>query len=274
MGSMLAVGYIIFGGVQYMTTDSFSGKSEGKKKLYNATGGLIFLIGGYVIFNQINPQILNLDFQNMTVKATAVEAEILDVDDVDNCDTLTKKYEEKGFTKKLCSGQIKMNESGALYYAGETIWYLASLPLDVVGLPTTSLADMANADKDPLKGCGALRDMLGAGISPEGEYNGIKLETSNCFKCGTLAFEDYCTMVKMGNTGVECKSILENEKNKYKCYGSCITNDCEVTITDTLIKYKYLSAGLDVKTTCQIGNGNTSYLCIKGSTLSESSIDF
>ena len=59
-GSILAVGLIIFGGVTYMTTDSFSGKSEGKEYIKNAVMGLIFLIAGYLIFLEIDPNILNL----------------------------------------------------------------------------------------------------------------------------------------------------------------------------------------------------------------------
>ena len=72
LGSMLAVGFIIFGGITYMTTDSFSGKSEGKEHLTNAIGGLIFLIGGYLIFIQINPNILNIDFSTASGRVEIV----------------------------------------------------------------------------------------------------------------------------------------------------------------------------------------------------------
>ena len=62
IGSILAVVYIIIGGLEYMTTDIFSKKSGAKERIENAIMGLIFLISGYLIFYTINPNILKLNF--------------------------------------------------------------------------------------------------------------------------------------------------------------------------------------------------------------------
>ncbi len=75
LGSMLAVALIIYGGIKYMTSVAFTGKTEGKEYLTNALGGLIFLIGGYIIFIQINPNILKLNFN---AAAAAINIEVSD----------------------------------------------------------------------------------------------------------------------------------------------------------------------------------------------------
>jgi hypothetical protein len=94
---ILAVGFIIFGGITYMTTDSFSGKQEGREHLTNAVGGLIFLIGGYLIFIQINPNILNVNFNTADGRVEAVAGQVdvtggedVELDNPDNFDNFRK----------------------------------------------------------------------------------------------------------------------------------------------------------------------------------------
>ena len=96
-----------------MTTDSFSGKSEGKEHLTNAIMGLIFLIGGYIIFLEINPNILNIDFSTASGK---VDIEVKEVDI--NLDIIEGNYEEvvddlarKGYLRPpICSGDFWKEE--------------------------------------------------------------------------------------------------------------------------------------------------------------------
>ncbi len=109
LGSMLAVGYIILGGITYMTTDSFTGKSQGKEHLTNAIMGLIFLIGGYIIFSQLNPNILNIDFSaaKAMVKVTVVQGDVAeDWDDPDNYDDIVAKLKLKGYGEENCGGLL------------------------------------------------------------------------------------------------------------------------------------------------------------------------
>lgn len=56
----LALIMITLGGIQYMTTDSVSGKSEGKDRIFSAVGGLILLLIAVLIIETINPTILNV----------------------------------------------------------------------------------------------------------------------------------------------------------------------------------------------------------------------
>jgi hypothetical protein len=59
----LAFVVITFGGLMYATSDSISGKEDGKGYIKNAITGLILVIGSYVILYTINPQILNLNLR-------------------------------------------------------------------------------------------------------------------------------------------------------------------------------------------------------------------
>ena len=66
----LAVIMIIWGGIQYMSTDSINGQSEGKKKITAAITGLIVALGSYMLLNTISPDLLatNLNLQPVSVQ--------------------------------------------------------------------------------------------------------------------------------------------------------------------------------------------------------------
>jgi Type IV secretion system pilin len=67
----LAVIMIVIGGVQYLSTDALSGKSEGKEKITNALIGLLLAIGAFVILNTINPGTLSLNLSLSPVATTS-----------------------------------------------------------------------------------------------------------------------------------------------------------------------------------------------------------
>ncbi|KKT95153.1 MAG: hypothetical protein UW97_C0028G0003 [Parcubacteria group bacterium GW2011_GWA2_45_15] len=57
----LAVVRIIFGGIQYMSTDAFEGKSEAKTIIQNAIWGLLLAISAWLILFTINPDLIKFD---------------------------------------------------------------------------------------------------------------------------------------------------------------------------------------------------------------------
>ena len=59
----LAVLMIIFGGIEYMSTDAFSGKSEAKKRIENAIWGLMLAIGAWLILTTVNPNLTKFDLE-------------------------------------------------------------------------------------------------------------------------------------------------------------------------------------------------------------------
>lgn len=56
---------IIWGGVLYMTTDSWMGKDEGKTKILSALEGLGIALISWLILYTINPALV--DFSNNTL---------------------------------------------------------------------------------------------------------------------------------------------------------------------------------------------------------------
>ncbi len=66
---VLAILVIVWGGIQYMTTDAFSEKTDGKEKIKGAVGGLILALVSWLILNTINPRILEDNFLTKTKEA-------------------------------------------------------------------------------------------------------------------------------------------------------------------------------------------------------------
>ncbi|OHB09854.1 MAG: hypothetical protein A3G05_00870 [Candidatus Zambryskibacteria bacterium RIFCSPLOWO2_12_FULL_45_14] len=68
----LAVLVIIFGGIKYMSTDAFSGKSEAKQTIEHAIWGLLLAISAWLILNTINPNLVKFNFNVATQPIPAV----------------------------------------------------------------------------------------------------------------------------------------------------------------------------------------------------------
>lgn len=64
----LAVVMIIFGGIEYMTSETLPGKKDGRERITNAIWGLMLAIGAWLILNTINPKLTDFNF---TVSAPA-----------------------------------------------------------------------------------------------------------------------------------------------------------------------------------------------------------
>lgn len=60
IAGVLAVVMIVWGGIQYMTSELASSKEEGKKSITNAILGLLLALGAWLILNTINPDLLNV----------------------------------------------------------------------------------------------------------------------------------------------------------------------------------------------------------------------
>lgn len=61
IAAILAVIMIIFGGIQYATTESVTGKGIANDHIKSAFFGLILLIGSYLILKTINSQLVNIN---------------------------------------------------------------------------------------------------------------------------------------------------------------------------------------------------------------------
>ena len=70
-GSTLAVIMIAIAGIQYMTTDAVWKKKDGITRIQYAVAGLLMLLGTWLFFNEINPNVLRLDFELDSVELPA-----------------------------------------------------------------------------------------------------------------------------------------------------------------------------------------------------------
>lgn len=61
LASVLAVVMIVIGGIQYMTSEVVTDKSDAVKKIQGAVLGLLLAISSVLILKTINPDLLNLD---------------------------------------------------------------------------------------------------------------------------------------------------------------------------------------------------------------------
>ncbi len=68
----LAVLMIIFGGIQYVSSDAIGGKSDGKGKIQDAILGLLLAFMSYIILNTLNPDLLKNDLTLENVQTSGV----------------------------------------------------------------------------------------------------------------------------------------------------------------------------------------------------------
>lgn len=61
IGAMLAVLQLARAGLLYMTSDAWGQKGKAKHLIQDVVIGLLILLSVWIVLNQINPQILNLD---------------------------------------------------------------------------------------------------------------------------------------------------------------------------------------------------------------------
>lgn len=57
---VIAMVKLVLGGLEYVTSESISGKANAKDSIIAAFGGLVLALGSYIILNSINPNLLNL----------------------------------------------------------------------------------------------------------------------------------------------------------------------------------------------------------------------
>ncbi len=66
IGTLIAVAMVVMAGVEWMTSDGNPGKIDGAKtKIKNALLGVGVLLGSYLIINTINPQIANIQIDDL-----------------------------------------------------------------------------------------------------------------------------------------------------------------------------------------------------------------
>ncbi|MBP6856732.1 MAG: hypothetical protein KBC42_03295 [Candidatus Pacebacteria bacterium] len=92
---VLAVVMLIFGGIQYMSTDSLSGTESGRAKMTQAIYGLIIVLASYVILNTVNPNLVKFNF--------SIQGQQIEISEVgDDGTPLIIQYSGKGTCPQDC----------------------------------------------------------------------------------------------------------------------------------------------------------------------------
>lgn len=74
--TVLAVLFLVWAGIQYMTTESFTKKGEAKKTAQRALGGLLLALSSFLILNTINPDLVQLrGIQSLSVEVEETDDE-------------------------------------------------------------------------------------------------------------------------------------------------------------------------------------------------------
>ncbi len=63
--AVLAMVMIVWGGIEYITSELISGKEAGKERVLNAVFGLLLALGAFALLNTINPQLLDIGLNNL-----------------------------------------------------------------------------------------------------------------------------------------------------------------------------------------------------------------
>ncbi len=110
--AVLAMIFIVIGGMQYMTSELVSGKEEAKKRIWGAVGGLILALASYAILNTINPQLLDISLSGVAKAAIELqdESETLDMISSESTSGSTQatKLCPEGFENITTSTNVKM----------------------------------------------------------------------------------------------------------------------------------------------------------------------
>jgi hypothetical protein len=61
--SIAAVVSIVYAGMLYISTEAFGKKSEAKSRIVNSIGALLLIFIAFIVFNQINPELLKVRFK-------------------------------------------------------------------------------------------------------------------------------------------------------------------------------------------------------------------
>ena len=98
LATVLAVLMITIGGFQYITTDSFMQKSEGKKRIQDSLMGLGLILVSYLLLGTINSDLLKIRFG---LSPISLEAESIDIINIENI-TIAAVRENNQYTLERC----------------------------------------------------------------------------------------------------------------------------------------------------------------------------
>lgn len=94
---LAAFGALVFGGFQYMLSDSITSKEEAKKWIWGALGGLLLALSAFLILYTINPELTEINPPTLD-NINLPESDSTDADSATDTDSATETDEEDSTT--------------------------------------------------------------------------------------------------------------------------------------------------------------------------------
>ena len=160
MAAIFAVFFMVVGGIEYMSTDAWTGKKEGMKKIQNAFWGLVLVLASWLILNTINPDILKLklDIEPATVKIDQAKQNSI----IKNT-TQQEQEKETGAVRKLDSPTAILQDIKDNPNRYGVIGDVSAIKVDVLNSSSDTITDqeIANfASQCRSKGRGSLSNAI------------------------------------------------------------------------------------------------------------------
>lgn len=211
----LAVIMMVLGGIQYMSTDALSGKSEGRERITYALGGLLLALASYLILNTINPNLINLHLEIRGVEVVVLppvndpfEFELLP----EYAAIVGNRRTTGGFGVNSCADRPAIKVEAVESVSSASLSNLTSIPYEIKSgtgnsVVTTTLWNKLNNMKGLYKGNEKL-------LVTEAFEPGCYAHSSKCHYYGTcidLSFRD-----QYGNpitaTGQDVQDLIDAAK--------------------------------------------------------------
>lgn len=110
--SIAVVASLIFSGIEYIVSETFTKKLAGKERIMRSIGSLILVFSAFIFFNQLNPELLKVRFKpiEMSPDSTPIKS-LSDIWDDENFSDLSEdeikealgNFENSIFNHKSCS---------------------------------------------------------------------------------------------------------------------------------------------------------------------------
>lgn len=118
IGGLIAVLFLILGGLAYMTSEVAHKKEEAKKRIAGAVYGLVLLAVSWIILNEINPELLNFDLTSRQTQSPNTPAYLAPTPATNSTVFTCYEYDDSGRSRPTRSITISNDEiSGETFRA-------------------------------------------------------------------------------------------------------------------------------------------------------------
>ncbi len=173
---------LVFGGFQWMSSDAFTKKEEGKKRIENSLKGILLVAGAWIILYTISPKLLDvkLDIESVNIPSPSAPAGGGAGGGGGATQLQASTQGAVNDLKALCSGCVNITSTtGGQHTVGSD--HYSGLAVDIA--PNQNLNQFLVESTNPPKECGTVDKVLGSTKvrflwEPKGSYCGGTVPSS------------------------------------------------------------------------------------------------